>query len=71
MAQGVEKKSCLRKPAVTCQYPTLASTCNILRVSVKYQNYRYAKKTQISLAPKKYRYVGEITSHRTEKKSGP
>jgi hypothetical protein len=31
-----------------------------LRVSEIYQNYRYAKKTQLSLDLKKYRYVGEI-----------
>jgi hypothetical protein len=31
---------------------------DILRVSEIYQNCRYAKKTQISLDPKKYRYVG-------------
>jgi hypothetical protein len=31
-----------------------------MRVSEKYQKYRYAKKTQISLDPKKYRYVGDI-----------
>ena len=33
-----------------------------MRVSVLCQNYRYAKKTQISLGPKKYRHVGEITT---------
>jgi hypothetical protein len=33
-----------------------------MRVSEIYQNYRYAKKTQISLDPKKYRYVGGITA---------
>jgi len=32
-----------------------------MRIPEKYQNYRYAKKTQISLDLKKYRYVGEIT----------
>jgi hypothetical protein len=31
-----------------------------MRVSVFYQKCRYAKKTQISLNPKKYRYVGVI-----------
>jgi len=31
------------------------------------QKYRYPKKTQLSLDPKKYRYVGEITSFETEK----
>ncbi len=38
----------------------LAPSTDILRVSEICQNYRYAKKTQISLDPKKYRYVGEI-----------
>jgi hypothetical protein len=32
-----------------------------MRIPEKCQNCRYAKKTQISLDPKKYRYVGEIT----------
>jgi hypothetical protein len=31
-----------------------------LRISQNCQKYRYAKKTQISLGPKKYRYVGVI-----------
>jgi hypothetical protein len=30
-----------------------------LRIPEKYQKYRYAKKTQISLGSKKYRYVGD------------
>jgi hypothetical protein len=33
---------------------------DILRIYVFYQKCRYAKKTQISLDPKKYRYVGDI-----------
>ena len=33
-----------------------------LRVSVIYQNCRYAKKTQISLDLNKYRYVGDSKS---------
>ena len=33
-----------------------------MRVSEKCQKYRYAKKTQISLDPKKCRYVGEIAT---------
>ena len=33
-----------------------------MRIYEKHQNYRYAKKTQISLDPKKYRYVGDIYS---------
>jgi len=37
-------------------------TADILRISVKYQKYRYAKKTQLFLDLKKYRYVGEITT---------
>ncbi len=37
---------------------------DILRISVKYQKYRYAKKTQISLDLKKYRYVGDICGFR-------
>jgi hypothetical protein len=40
-----------------------------MRIYEKHQNYRYAKKTQISLEPKKSRYVGMyITS---EKKAEP
>ncbi len=31
---------------------------DLLRILQLLQNYRYAKKTQISLDPKKYRYVG-------------
>jgi hypothetical protein len=40
-----------------------------LRVSEIYQNYRYAKKTQLSLDLKKYRYVGGIQGFRTAKKN--
>ena len=36
----------------------IISSCDILRVSEICQNCRYAKKTQISLDLKKYRYVG-------------
>jgi hypothetical protein len=39
-------------------------TGDILRIPVFCPNYRYAKKTQISLDPKKYRYVGVITTFR-------
>jgi hypothetical protein len=42
---------------------------DILRIYVFYQKCRYAKKTQISLDPKKYRYVGDITGFGTTKKS--
>jgi len=44
------------------------SNCDILRLSVKYQKYRYAKKTQLFLDLKKYRYVGEIKVLRAEMK---
>jgi hypothetical protein len=40
-----------------------------LRVLQLLQFYRYAKKTQISLNPKKYRYDGEICN-RGKKKQG-
>jgi len=33
-----------------------------LRIPEKHQKYRYAKKTQLSLEHKNYRYVGEITA---------
>jgi hypothetical protein len=33
-----------------------------MRIPEKCQNCRYAKKTQISLDPKKYRYVGVNTT---------
>jgi len=33
---------------------------DILRIPEKYQKYRYAKKTQLFLDLKKYRYVGDI-----------
>jgi hypothetical protein len=39
-----------------------------LRIYVFYQKCRYAKKTQISLDPKKYRYVGDIAGFRTTMK---
>jgi hypothetical protein len=42
----------------------LMAGCDLLRIPEKYQKYRYAKKTQISLDPKKYRYVGDTTSFR-------
>ena len=42
----------------------MLSNCDILRVSEKYRKYRYAKKTQISLDPKKYQYVGGIEGFR-------
>jgi hypothetical protein len=41
---------------------------DILRIPEKYRKYRYAKKTQISLDPKKYRYVGVITTFRNTNK---
>ena len=41
----------------------IVETGDILRIYVFYQKYRYAKKTQISLDLKKYRYVGEITTY--------
>jgi hypothetical protein len=34
-----------------------------LRISEIFQKHRYATKTQISLGPKKYRYVGVITTN--------
>jgi hypothetical protein len=45
----------------------LNSSTDTLRVSKIYQNCRYPKKTQISLDPKKYRYVGDIASFRNVK----
>jgi hypothetical protein len=36
------------------------SSKDTLRISQIHRYCRYAKKTQISLDPKKYRYVGEI-----------
>jgi hypothetical protein len=36
------------------------STGDILRISEIYQKCRYAKKTQLSLDLKKYRYAGDI-----------
>ncbi len=41
---------------------------DILRIHVICQNYRYAQKTQISLDPKKYRYVGDAQRFRAAKK---
>jgi hypothetical protein len=41
------------------------SSNDILRVLQVHQNYRYAKKTQISLDLKKYRYVGDICNFKT------
>jgi hypothetical protein len=38
-------------------------TCDILRETQVSQKYRYAKKTQISLDLKKYRYVGVICNY--------
>jgi hypothetical protein len=43
----------------------------LMRVPEKYQKYRYAKKTQISLGPKKYRYVGDICSVKDKKCRAP
>jgi hypothetical protein len=43
---------------------------DILREIQLSQFYRYAKKTQISLDPKKYRYVGDICIWRYGKKQG-
>jgi hypothetical protein len=41
------------------------ATC-ILRETQISQFYRYAKKTQISLDPKKYRYVGDTSGFKAD-----
>jgi hypothetical protein len=43
----------------------MTSGTDTLRIYVFLQNYRYATKTQISLDPKKYRYVGGIFTFET------
>jgi hypothetical protein len=45
---------------IYCQNTEYDVDTEILRIYEKHQNYRYAKKTQISLDPKKCRYVGYI-----------
>jgi hypothetical protein len=51
-----------------CKKPKYQPSTDILRIPEKCQNCRYAKKTQISLAPKKYRYVGDNKGFETDKK---
>ena len=55
--------------ATCCGSPQNSKIECILRVSEIYQNCRYAKKTQISLDLKKYRYVGDTTGFRIAKKA--
>jgi hypothetical protein len=45
-----------------CLQIIVLQSLDILRIPKNCQNYRYAKKTQISLDPKKCRYVGVITA---------
>ena len=46
----------------------ISAISDTLRIPEKYQNYRHAKKTQISLEPKKYRYVGDTSGFKTDSK---
>jgi hypothetical protein len=46
---------------ISCRKPKISMNYR-LRIYEKHQNYRYAKKPQISLDLKKYRYVGTAAS---------
>ena len=63
----------IKENPIYCGQLFILKTFDILRISEKCQKCKYAKKTQISLDPKKYRYVGickfEITDFLKIRKS--